>query len=794
MGKEGKVDQYDIITKECLITIQQLNAELLVSIESVKNLLTVASGKGQEIWNVKSQNDYNKAAAETNKLIAEASLLNAKEEELLRKKEVQQKKIVDVQEKSSAKQKEQLEIQKLITQGYNRESIEAEKLRKINAELRKQRDGLTRSSKENREEIKRLNSEIDKNTKELNKNADSAVQAKNNIGKYFKDIVKGGLALAGVAIGINTLKNGFLKTVESVQSLSDGWAKFTSGMTEGFNSIFRTIASGEFTMKNLIQNFRDARKAGEEYAEMQDSLGDSMNAQLIIEANAAKKIIELEKTYKNRGKTEAERLAAVKELTKEQEKLEIGRVENKKKALDAEMKLATTASKLTEDQIIDYLKNFKTTEETENKITELYKKRDEEVLKRRGNRGKKGKSEELIAIDNEIAGLKLLFPIYDNVNKLVDKGRGSREAVTKAYYEWKQEAITAEMAVMRAQTIGSAMEKEIKEEKEKNITALRKSKEDELKFQSQFESDMSELEIFFAKETADQRKQINTDVTDFIMTQRKSEHEQYLKDLEERITQEQKFGQLKQETANMAFDFASSLLGRQEELTNRKYDNEIKAAGKNEKLIEEIEKKKANEIAKIQRKMAIVRKAQALMDITIDTARGVASAPKDYGPGAIVAIPLIIASGLIQAGIVLAEPLPEIPKFEKGKKKSDKYSGLGIVHPGEIMEIDGRMFRTPDKPALIDIPVNTEITPREEVNRSLTDINKYEIFGGVNQKKYEQLTIESNKNIEKKLDKVVHAIENKQEYHIHLDNNGIAIATKQSQNWNQYINRKFHRK
>ncbi len=76
--------------------------------------------------------------------------------------------------------------------------------------------------------------------------------------------------------------------------------------------------------------------------------------------------------------------------------------------------------------------------------------------------------------------------------------------------------------------------------------------------------------------------------------------------------------------------------------------------------------------AQIVRKEAVLDKTSSLISIAINTARAVAQSLPN--------IPLSISVGLLgatQAGLVLAQPLPQIPQFEKGTNKAP--SGLKIM-------------------------------------------------------------------------------------------------------------------
>jgi TP901 family phage tail tape measure protein len=125
----------------------------------------------------------------------------------------------------------------------------------------------------------------------------------------------------------------------------------------------------------------------------------------------------------------------------------------------------------------------------------------------------------------------------------------------------------------------------------------------------------------------------------------------------------------KLELAQVGADALSSLIGggieRERVALEEERDRRLLAAGddadKRAKIESDFEKK-SNEL---KVKAAKANKLQSLFDIAINTAVAVTKALAQTGVLAPFVIPGIIAAGVIQAAVVLAQP---IPKFYKGKK------------------------------------------------------------------------------------------------------------------------------
>lgn len=132
------------------------------------------------------------------------------------------------------------------------------------------------------------------------------------------------------------------------------------------------------------------------------------------------------------------------------------------------------------------------------------------------------------------------------------------------------------------------------------------------------------------------------------------------------------------QATNATFDLFSSIGDARISKLEENAAKEIAIAGDDAKKKEQIEKKLAEETAKIKRSQAIADKAQALFNIAINTAQAITKGPPTL-------VPLIIALGAIQAAAVAARP---IPKFEKGGLvKGPRHSQGGV-----LAELEGDEF------------------------------------------------------------------------------------------------------
>jgi TP901 family phage tail tape measure protein len=206
------------------------------------------------------------------------------------------------------------------------------------------------------------------------------------------------------------------------------------------------------------------------------------------------------------------------------------------------------------------------------------------------------------------------------------------------------------------------------------------------------------------------------------------------------------------------------------------------------KIIEDAEKEKikiqqisAIKIAEINRKQAILEKLSALANIGINTAVAAMKAAGQTGIFAAIAVPVILALGAAQAAVVVAKPLPEIPKFKKGGTHNE--GGFAMVGDGgkheRITLPDGSQFLSPDSPTILNLPKHTKIDSGEVTERLLHQaINNIQLSGN---KPTESLILHE---ISGKLDKL-------KQVHVNIDKRGFETFTKQAANRTSYLNNKI---
>lgn len=112
-------------------------------------------------------------------------------------------------------------------------------------------------------------------------------------------------------------------------------------------------------------------------------------------------------------------------------------------------------------------------------------------------------------------------------------------------------------------------------------------------------------------------------------------------------------------------DLSTSLFARETQSLEEEKQKQLALAGDNASKREEIEKKFARRKAEIERQQAIVQKATSIFDIITNTAVAISAQTKGL-PATAPLLALAASIGAAQIAAVAAQPLPQIPKFEKG--------------------------------------------------------------------------------------------------------------------------------
>lgn len=182
-------------------------------------------------------------------------------------------------------------------------------------------------------------------------------------------------------------------------------------------------------------------------------------------------------------------------------------------------------------------------------------------------------------------------------------------------------------------------------------------------------------------------------------------------------------------SANAYMDFRSQQLSDEMGMIQALKEGELTLAGDNAAARAQIEQDYALKEAEIRRKQAVNDRNQALFNIAVNTAQGIMSVLStgggtryaDFGISAGILTALVAATGAVQAGMVLARPLPQ---FFKGTESSPEgFAWVGERGSEGKITPDGRFSMIPAGAHVDYLEKGTKIIP----NHKLSDFVNKEI-------------------------------------------------------------------
>ena len=181
----------------------------------------------------------------------------------------------------------------------------------------------------------------------------------------------------------------------------------------------------------------------------------------------------------------------------------------------------------------------------------------------------------------------------------------------------------------------------------------------------------------------------------------------------------------------------------------KKYDRLIELAENDKSKKEALEKQRDDAVAILEKKrlkeeqrQAKFRKAQALVDIAINTAVAITRLPADGGFLGLLAVPAMIALGALQAAAVLASP---IPQYADGLDNA-KQDHVAMINDGgkkEYVERNGKILSTDTRNAIVSLKKGD--TVHKDYDSMVKNSMLYSILSNGNQ--FSQLEFENLSNV-----------------------------------------------
>lgn len=493
----------------------------------------------------------------------------------------------------------------------------------------------------------------------------------------------------------------------------------------------------------------DAAKAGWDYEQQMDRIGDREAASLTRSARLRKEIEELTVASRDRnlGAKEQMRLAdlAMKKA------VELNSIEVGFKKESTANEVANLASKIQNDKLSDESKRallekwlmyddlqLESAMKNDKAFAEFYNKNEDAIQSLQ-----KLKAEDIDAGTKLLTDTKRLqTSLFTFKKELYDEdSRKKKEAIDKQNKIEKEQAdFEKEIAKETKQRI----EEEAKAEDEKQTKIVNEQlKIRELLIESaikdrqrQYEQEIIIIKATSKNETEEKQKifelnkrYIDEDIAETerllensdLSTEKQIELSNKLKDLqlvnnqivaddkkekaagekksdEDKLKRQQELTELLfeigKEAANAIFEFGNQKREQELSAIEKRKDAELSKENLTAEQKQKIEEKYAEQIAAIKTKQAKADKAQALFQIAINTAQAILKVTAQTGIAAAFVIPGIIVLGVIQAAVVAAKKIPE---FEKGTK-SAPHEFIAGEKGRELLKLNSGQLIMADKP------------------------------------------------------------------------------------------------
>jgi len=395
---------------------------------------------------------------------------------------------------------------------------------------------------------------------------------------------------------------------------------------------------------------------------------------------------------------------------------------------------------------------------------------------------------ELAGLERDIRGAKLREDfsktVIDNNEKEVENTRDKFKKIAELYniaFSEIEKVLNSSAAVEE-----KVIDEKAKKQKEK-VTGLSKERMSQIRAEARENLEINEMVQDSVDETNDKLEeayQQNIDNEKKLTQLNKEEKEQ-------RIEDDKEYAQLKkdlnQEIFNQGVNLANNLFSLQQAKLNAEaseiednFDRRIAAAEGNDSEQKRLERQKAEALYSVELQLAKSQKQQALLNIAVSTAQGIASAwasSAAFGPaGPAIAIGLtglLVANAAVQVATINATPLPKPPQFDKGTKSAPTGGFIAGEKRGEFMSHKGKLSYV-DKPTFFgDEYAGAEIIGGAKSARIIDDMQK-QMMGDSSL----QGGFSDTKQMESKLDMIVSAIEhNTPSFNIHK--NGMFEVTRQ---------------
>ena len=370
----------------------------------------------------------------------------------------------------------------------------------------------------------KLNQRIAEGNKNLKEFYNTGLKVEETTKKQAKstnELWNGVKKLAAAYLTVNGAIKIFKAVMASTQTTGDFLKREITGLKFALDELWRSIATGKTSLKDLANGLKEARQAGREYADEQDYISDRQRELTLREGERKVQLAELAKIYRNTGLAYSERAAAAEEYIAKTKEGETEAIELAELRLESELKRTRQIMGIRSDASEEEIKAANEEIKLNLQRNKVFKENEEAINRYRtavanlaaeeAKRAEVSISPEGVAMPtsggpdatlvklykDQIAGTSeeiiKLSDELENWNLVVDDQRGRIADAMNEIQNKRAEAVTstirANIAIEMANTELEKAEKKTDDERLKN---LQKFVEETAKLRDQYEQDQIE--------------------------------------------------------------------------------------------------------------------------------------------------------------------------------------------------------------------------------------------------------------------------------------------------------------
>lgn len=167
--------------------------------------------------------------------------------------------------------------------------------------------------------------------------------------------------------------------------------------------------------------------------------------------------------------------------------------------------------------------------------------------------------------------------------------------------------------------------------------------------------------------------------------------------------------------ATGAFELYLASISKQITMLNKRADEEVRLADGNEQKIAEINQKRQQKQAELQRKQFEAERLAAIARVVFETAAMIAKWSSNPVTAPLAALSL--AAQAAQIGFILAQPVPEFAEGTKGKPFEGGLAMVGEKGVEKVVTKSGKVYFTPHTATLVDLPKGSQVIPNSSLSK-----------------------------------------------------------------------------